>query len=43
MKFLIIGGHGFLGFKLVEGILQSLPTADIHISTTRKINWKIYM
>lgn len=36
MKFLIIGGHGFLGFKLVEGILQSLPTAEIHISTTRK-------
>ena len=36
MKILIIGGHGFLGLRLVDDLQELLPCADIYISSSRE-------
>ena len=36
MKFLLIGGHSFLGLHLLEEIKHFLPDVDVYISTSRK-------
>ena len=36
MKILIIGGHGFLGLRLLDDLQESIPSADIYISSSRE-------
>jgi len=35
VKILIIGGHGFLGLRLLDDLQEVLPCADIYISSSR--------